>query len=301
MKTFGPLNNFDGLSPTTTKGDLIARDTSTNVRIPVGANGSYLQASSGSTGGVAWAAALSNPMTTVGDIIYGGATGSATRLGGNVAASLQYLTSTGAGSTAQAPAWAALTAPTLVVLTSGTTFVTATNALWLRVRMVAGGAGGQGGGTTPGAGAVGTTSVFGTSLICGGGLGAGNSTSGVATGGDININGIAGGNGGDFGTGAAGGAGGDTPLGLGGMQNGGGGGRPPSGYGSGGGGGGSTIQTSLSQGGGSGAYVEKIFVSPAAAYQYTVGTQGAAGTAGTSGQAGATGAPGIILIEQHFQ
>lgn len=65
MDTFGPFNNFDGLAPTTTKGDVIARDTNTNVRIPVGADGTFLQASAGVTGGVTWAAPAAMPIKTL--------------------------------------------------------------------------------------------------------------------------------------------------------------------------------------------------------------------------------------------
>lgn len=49
-----------------------------------------------------------NPMTTLGDIIYGGASGTALRLGGNTANSKRFLTSTGNGTIAAAPAWTAL-------------------------------------------------------------------------------------------------------------------------------------------------------------------------------------------------
>lgn len=54
MSVFKPDQNFDGLAPTTTKGDLIARDTNENVRIPVGADGLFLEANSGYTGGIRW-------------------------------------------------------------------------------------------------------------------------------------------------------------------------------------------------------------------------------------------------------
>lgn len=45
---------FDALSPTTTKGDLIAHDGSDNVRVAVGTNGQVLVADSAATAGVAW-------------------------------------------------------------------------------------------------------------------------------------------------------------------------------------------------------------------------------------------------------
>ncbi len=99
---FQPVQNFDGLAPTTTKGDTIARDTNTNVRIPVGADGTVLTASSGSTGGVAWAAALSNPMTTLGDIIYSkNGSGAPERLAANAGSTNFFLRSVGS----TIPAW----------------------------------------------------------------------------------------------------------------------------------------------------------------------------------------------------
>lgn len=56
-------------------------------------------------GGVA---AFGNPMTTLGDIIYGGAAGAATRLAGNSTTTRKFLNSTGDGA-ATAPAWDTLT------------------------------------------------------------------------------------------------------------------------------------------------------------------------------------------------
>lgn len=46
---------FNALSPLTTKGDLIARDASNNVRVAVGADGLFLKADSGASAGVSWA------------------------------------------------------------------------------------------------------------------------------------------------------------------------------------------------------------------------------------------------------
>ena len=48
-----------------------------------------------------------NPMTTLGDMIYGGASGTPTRLAGNTTSTLEILTSTGSGGSATAPAWTA--------------------------------------------------------------------------------------------------------------------------------------------------------------------------------------------------
>jgi hypothetical protein len=46
-----------------------------------------------------------NPMTAVGDTMYGGSSGALTRLAPNTATTIKYLTQTGTGSAGQAPAW----------------------------------------------------------------------------------------------------------------------------------------------------------------------------------------------------
>jgi hypothetical protein len=51
------------------------------------------------------ATALSNPMTTLGDIIYENATPVPTRLAGNTTVTKEFLTQTGTGSASAAPAW----------------------------------------------------------------------------------------------------------------------------------------------------------------------------------------------------
>lgn len=53
---------------------------------------------------------FTNPMTTLGDIIYGAASGTATRLAGNITSTKNVLLSTGNGTTASAPTWGTLTA-----------------------------------------------------------------------------------------------------------------------------------------------------------------------------------------------
>lgn len=50
---------------------------------------------------------FANPMTTLGDLIYGGASGVATRLAGNTTTTAEVLTQTGTGSASAAPVWAA--------------------------------------------------------------------------------------------------------------------------------------------------------------------------------------------------
>ena len=52
----GKTAAFDALSPTTTKGDLIAYDGTDNIRIPVGTDTYVLTADSTQASGLAWAA-----------------------------------------------------------------------------------------------------------------------------------------------------------------------------------------------------------------------------------------------------
>lgn len=105
---------YDALNPNTTKGDLTARDTSANVRVAAGADGTVLTADAASTGGVKWTTPLTNPMNAVGDMIVGGSSGAATKLA--IGASSTVLTG---GTT---PAWAQVTSSQIdssVVSTTG--------------------------------------------------------------------------------------------------------------------------------------------------------------------------------------
>lgn len=71
-------NQFDTIAPTTTKGDLIVRNATTNVREPVGSNGQVVTADSAQASGIKWATPLTfdqlAPTTTQGDIIFRNAT-----------------------------------------------------------------------------------------------------------------------------------------------------------------------------------------------------------------------------------
>ena len=64
----------------------------------------------GTEDGLAFAAIPTNPLTTLGDIIYGGASGVQTRLAGNTTATKKFLTQTGNGSASAAPGWNTLEA-----------------------------------------------------------------------------------------------------------------------------------------------------------------------------------------------
>jgi len=60
-----------------------------------------------------WVTTLTNPMTTLGDIIYENATPTAARLAGNTTTTKQFLTQTGTGSVSAAPGWATIVASDL--------------------------------------------------------------------------------------------------------------------------------------------------------------------------------------------
>jgi len=56
---------FDNLSPTTTKGDVIASDGTNNIRLGVGTDGQVLQADSGQSSGLIWATPTAGTVTSV--------------------------------------------------------------------------------------------------------------------------------------------------------------------------------------------------------------------------------------------
>jgi hypothetical protein len=126
---------------------------------------------------------------------------------------------------------------------------------------------------------------------------------GVASGGDININGC-GGCGGAItiaGQQSVGGLGGPSVFGgavPGSLSGGGNAGATNSGAG--GSGGGFSGAGQNGAGGGSGGYSEKLFTAPSATYTYTIGAGGTAGTAGTSGNPGGAGAAGIIIVDEYY-
>jgi hypothetical protein len=79
------------------------------------ANGQVLSVTT--AGVLSWTTPVTNPMTTLGDITYGGASGAITRLPGNTTAAKMFLGQTGTGAVSAAPAWTALSASDI---TSGT-------------------------------------------------------------------------------------------------------------------------------------------------------------------------------------
>jgi hypothetical protein len=71
---------------------------------------------------------LTNPMTTLGDFIYGGASGVGTRLAGVTVAKMNVLTQTGTGSASQAPVWSTTLSLSSITDTSiGSQMISATN------------------------------------------------------------------------------------------------------------------------------------------------------------------------------
>lgn len=64
---------------------------------------------------------MTNPMTTLGDVIYGGASGASTRLAGNTTTAKQFLSQTGTGTASAAPAWSALPTVLPVLNRAGST------------------------------------------------------------------------------------------------------------------------------------------------------------------------------------
>lgn len=75
---------------------------------------------------------LTNPMTTLGDMIYGGASGTPTRLIGQTTTAKQYLSQTGTGTASAIPAWATIAfadiSGTLAISAGGTGQTTQTSA-----------------------------------------------------------------------------------------------------------------------------------------------------------------------------
>ena len=265
--------------------------------------------------------ALTNPMTTGGDTIYGGAGGTATRLANGTSG--QVMQSSGGTS---APVWATIPgnttivkAPTYQIFTSGTsatyTRPSSPSPILLKVRMVGGGGGGGANGTgTIVAGTSGGQTSFAGATAPGGGFATNNNTNYGSTAPAGSLNSFSGfalagapgrypvnngastqnATGGEGGTSVFGGSGGPGASGNNGVN-------ASANTGSGGGGAGAYTTTYSSSGGGaSGAYTEVYIPSPASTYTYTVGGGGNGGTA-SGGASGGSGAAGIIIVEEIYQ
>lgn len=316
-------------SPLTTKGDLYTHDGSANARLPIGANDKALIADSSQATGQRWGElpiagggtgastkaagfdALS-PMTTGGDLIYGGASGTGTRLANGTAG--QFLKSSGGTS---APTWSFRTPPTVQNFTSGGAFTWNRPSGCTKVIIVAIGPGGGGAGSATIAGANGgngqssasntTVSSFITAFTgtgggaTGGSGGAGGSYS-VSSG--ILLFGFIGGAG-QFGltsntatvNPAFGGGGGAGMGGGAGQAN-----AQPGGTNTGGGGAGSGGGQPLfgGSGGGGGGGCVVLVDSPASSYSGNVGPGGAGGAAGTGGGGGGAGGSGKVTFIEFY-
>lgn len=198
----------------------------------------------------------------------------------------------------------------LVTILSGTgTFTpqacTQLSTGWMEVELQGGGGSGTGSGTAPGAGTIGNISTFGTTLLTAnpgaagrtdGGIAAG----GTATGGDDNITGGSGGQGGIGLANTPGGSGGGTRRGPGGPsvsasigEN----AQPTTGAG---GGGGGTSGTSGQGGGGAGGgWLSKLITASLSSYAYAIGAGTTGGIAGGSGFAGGNGGSGFGKVIEH--
>lgn len=134
---------FDALSGMTTAGDIITGGASgTRTRLGLGTANQALKVNSGGTaldygtlpivgGGTGQTTATAafdalSPMSALGDILYGGASGTRTRLGGNITTAKQFLGQTGDGVNSAAPAWTALATGDIPTTLTGKTLTTAT-------------------------------------------------------------------------------------------------------------------------------------------------------------------------------
>lgn len=207
--------------------------------------------------------------------------------------------------------------PQITTYTSGSgTYTVPTNARYLQIIMVGGGAGGWGSGTSGAtSGGTGGTTSFGSNSAAGGNPGSSNNSNG-GVGGTATLSGaigiaLQGGQGGPSayiqsgsGNWFIGGQGGSSALGGGGSAGAAGtagtAGVANTGGGGGGGASNGTSGTNTGPGGGAGGYINAIITSPASTYSYAVGAAGTAGGAGANGYAGAAGGSGVIMITAFF-
>jgi trimeric autotransporter adhesin len=110
------------VNPMTTPGDLIDGGTGgVAQRLGIGTAGQVLTVSAGTAPSWAAAGGFTNPMTTPGDMIYESSGTAPTRLAGNTSVTRNFLTSTGSGAAANAPAWGTIAVSDVPVLNQNTT------------------------------------------------------------------------------------------------------------------------------------------------------------------------------------
>lgn len=251
-------------------------------------------------------------LTTLGDLLYAGSNGDATRVAGNITTVKNFLSQTGDGANSAAPVWTpykTMTSQTFPAGASGT-YATPTNPSPLYIEFELQGAGGGGGGASNGGGqgSAGGDSTFGA-YTAGGGLGAGTQSStgqpggagGAASGPSGELTHGAPGNGGGAGTFPNGGGGGSSPYGGAGGGGTGNSDALPSSAGTGSGGGGSgganVAGAGGSGGGGAGATIKDRIYAPASTYAYSIGSGGPKGT-GTRN--GTDGSGGKLTVREYY-
>lgn len=122
IELIGSSNNVitgNSVSGTLSTGISFDGTSNTNEAYPNVLIGASTQISDSGTGNVT-GGFLTNPMTTLGDLVYGSTAGAPARLAGNTTSSLNVLTQTGTGSVSAAPGWQPLTG-TSPINVSGTT------------------------------------------------------------------------------------------------------------------------------------------------------------------------------------
>ncbi len=311
---------FDALSPMTTLGDVIYGGASgTGTRLGIGANGQVLTVVSGSP---AWGSGISALVPQITQYKYRQITftvtaanataGAVYSITGSPTATYEVVTTiVGGTSLVTNKTWTNNGSSSITTLTkvsgSGDTVITVSaavdsgsytapvGALYLKVRVQAGGGSG-------GSGVAGSNSAFGTGgsqVLASGGSGGSGTAGGTGGGYSLGTNsgwGVTGGSGNNSTTSNQGGAGGNGYHGGGGKGGGGtGGGTNTAGTLNSGGGGGGAAGVG---GGGAGGYAEALITSPSGSYTITVGEGGI----GSGGFVNVNdGGNGQVVVEAHFQ
>lgn len=111
--TLGPLNGGLGNALVPSNGSILYYSGTGFLSLSSGTPGFFL--TSGSSAAPSWSAGLSNPMNTLGDIIYGSSAGAANKIPGNTTTTKQFLSQTGTGAASAAPLWTAVNSSDLTL------------------------------------------------------------------------------------------------------------------------------------------------------------------------------------------
>ena len=119
LATVATTGAYSDLTGKPTLGSLAALSTVNNSNW----SGTALAIGNGGTGQTTASTAFDalSPMTTLGDVIYGGASGTNTRLAGNTTTTKKFFTQTGNGSVSAAPGWNVIVAGDVPTLNQNTT------------------------------------------------------------------------------------------------------------------------------------------------------------------------------------